>query len=459
MKLNVRESIIVDTLVNLGMNENIAHNADAIKEVLNISNEVLGDVDVINYTAEKDNVENILKSIVNENGSITYVERSQKNEYVKGKDGKDVFDQRVTQEIKTNIDVDEKNRTIKTINKDRIHGYAGRDFTHPSCDANFQDYTKLQDAPNGVVVGDEFKEKVKIITENGIETGYSQSERAEKFVKERLMRLSNDGNVILPKLENGQYYFGKFEHNKGKYANTGLGHEDLVKYVDNGTKFEFVRNQDLITANAHVSQNEVEYTGAEQFVYGNGGNYGPQGVPLPDVMIGSENFTSHFINQLPAHYGNEYTNIYSALESLKTDEGRKKIKGLYEMVDKYRKDPKYKESAFEYNPKLKELDEIRKGNLEPEKVILEDLTNYKEQVNKKDDLAYDKEQIDKIEGTPEHKIEGGQMPVVKKSKFEQIYDKAKGKIKGMLSAIKNKLNAKDKEQEKEEVNENEIDER
>ena len=108
MKLNVRESIIVDTLVNLGMNENIAHNADAIKEVLNISKEVLGDIDVINYTAEKDNVENILKSIVNENGSITYVERSQKNEYVKGKDGKDVFDQRVTQEIKTNIDVDKK---------------------------------------------------------------------------------------------------------------------------------------------------------------------------------------------------------------------------------------------------------------------------------------------------------------------------------------------------------------
>ena len=50
-------------------------------------------------------------------------------------------------------------------------------------------------------------------------------------------------------------------------------------------------------------------------------------------------------------------------------------------------------------------------------------------------------------------------PEVKKSKFEQIYDKAKGKIKGMLSAIKNKLNTKDKEQDKEEVNENEIDER
>ncbi len=50
-------------------------------------------------------------------------------------------------------------------------------------------------------------------------------------------------------------------------------------------------------------------------------------------------------------------------------------------------------------------------------------------------------------------------PEVKKSKYEQIYDKAKGKIKGMLSAIKNKLNIKDKEQDKEEVNENEIDER
>lgn len=66
---------------------------------------------------------------------------------------------------------------------------------------------------------------------------------------------------------------------------------------------------------------------------------------------------------------------------------------------------------------------------------------------------------EKEDKQPEHIIEGGQMPIVKKSKFEQIYDKAKGKIKGMLSAIKNKLNAKDKEQDKEEVNENEIDER
>lgn len=75
------------------------------------------------------------------------------------------------------------------------------------------------------------------------------------------------------------------------------------------------------------------------------------------------------------------------------------------------------------------------------------------------DVLFAAEMKEKEDKQPEHTIEGGQMPVVKKSKFEQIYDKAKGKIKGMLSAIKNKLNIKDKEQDKEEVNENEIDER
>ncbi len=228
MKLNERESIIVDTLMNLGMNENIVHNADAIREVLNISNEVLGDVDVINYSSEKDNVENILKSIVNENGSITYVERSQKDEYIKGKDGNDVFDQRVTKEIKTNIYVDEKNRTIKTINKDIIRGYAKRDNKHPDYDTNIQDYKRLQEAPNGVIVGREDKEEIKIITENGIETGYSCSKRAEKFAKEHLMTSSNDGNIIPPSQENGEYYFVK-NAEKDQFS-------DLVKAVKEALK-------------------------------------------------------------------------------------------------------------------------------------------------------------------------------------------------------------------------------
>ena len=64
-----------------------------------------------------------------------------------------------------------------------------------------------------------------------------------------------------------------------------------------------------------------------------------------------------------------------------------------------------------------------------------------------------KNEENKIQEKSEHKIEGGQMPVVKKSKFEQIYDNAKGKIKEMFLAIKNKFNSKDQ------VKENETDER
>ena len=56
---------------------------------------------------------------------------------------------------------------------------------------------------------------------------------------------------------------------------------------------------------------------------------------------------------------------------------------------------------------------------------------------------------------PERKIEGGQMPVVSQSKFEQIYDNAKGKVKAMLSAIKNRFSSKNQDQ----VKENEEDER
>lgn len=46
-------------------------------------------------------------------------------------------------------------------------------------------------------------------------------------------------------------------------------------------------------------------------------------------------------------------------------------------------------------------------------------------------------------------------PAVKKSKFEQIYDNAKGKVKAMFSAIKNRFSSKNQEQ----VKENEEDER
>lgn len=55
----------------------------------------------------------------------------------------------------------------------------------------------------------------------------------------------------------------------------------------------------------------------------------------------------------------------------------------------------------------------------------------------------------------EHRIDGGQMPIVKESKFEQIYDNAKGKIKAMFSAIKNRFSSKHQDQ----VKENEEDER
>lgn len=46
-------------------------------------------------------------------------------------------------------------------------------------------------------------------------------------------------------------------------------------------------------------------------------------------------------------------------------------------------------------------------------------------------------------------------PAVKRTKFEQFYENAKGKIKGMFSAIKNRLNSKNQDQ----VKENETDER
>lgn len=66
-----------------------------------------------------------------------------------------------------------------------------------------------------------------------------------------------------------------------------------------------------------------------------------------------------------------------------------------------------------------------------------------------------KNEENKLQGESEHTINGGQMPIVSKSKFEQIYENAKGKIKGMFSAIKNRFNSKNQDQ----VKENEEDER
>ena len=48
---------------------------------------------------------------------------------------------------------------------------------------------------------------------------------------------------------------------------------------------------------------------------------------------------------------------------------------------------------------------------------------------------------------PEYKIEGGQMPVVKKSAFREFYDNAKEKITKVFSTIKRRLSHKDIEQE------------
>ena len=66
-----------------------------------------------------------------------------------------------------------------------------------------------------------------------------------------------------------------------------------------------------------------------------------------------------------------------------------------------------------------------------------------------------KNEENKLQGESEHRINGGQIPIVKESKFKQIYDNAKGKIKAMFSAIKNRFSSKNQDQ----VKENEEDER
>lgn len=70
-------------------------------------------------------------------------------------------------------------------------------------------------------------------------------------------------------------------------------------------------------------------------------------------------------------------------------------------------------------------------------------------------VAQMNESKNKSQGEVEHKIEGGQMPVVSQSKYKQIYENAKGKIKGIFSTIKNRINSKNQDQ----VKENETDER
>ncbi|MCI6265539.1 MAG: hypothetical protein MR598_01670 [Erysipelotrichaceae bacterium] len=65
------------------------------------------------------------------------------------------------------------------------------------------------------------------------------------------------------------------------------------------------------------------------------------------------------------------------------------------------------------------------------------------------------ESKNKLQEEADHRIEGGQVPVVSQSTFKQIYDNAKGKVKAMFSAIKNRFNSKNQDQ----VKENEEDER
>lgn len=449
MKLDERDSIIIDTLLSLGMNKKIAENPDAVKETLKIANKALKDIDVMNKDSQVQ-VEDALKGIIDEDHSIFYTENSQKDSYLPGKDWKQTFNVRVTQSKKININVDDKSRTVINEKEDSIYGYANRNNNHPEFNPSLENHNELKVYPMGDVKGQEYTTEKTIVIENGIETEYVESNRTKDFVDVNSMKVHNNGS-IKPNLEKGQYIatenFSASENKK--YQNVGLGMERLAIYVDNGSKFQFIRNEDMTTARAMVSQNEVEFNGAQNYAYRDArGLKSP--VPgiryMPEVLIVSENFTGQFLNALVAVYGKEYTDIYSAWDTAKTNEGNEKFEKLQNKVNDFRKNIVLQQDILSENPKLAELSEIWKGNKEPEKVEAADLTAYKqtsiEEVNEeknKEELRENEPDVSSTNNTVD-------------SIFEKSYEMVKKEpniFKRLISFIKEKFRGKDQNQNKE----------
>ncbi len=187
------------------------------------------------------------------------------------------------------------------------------------------------------------------------------------------------------------------------------------------------------------------------------------------------------LNEAPKSIGDEYANLNTLINGLqnkqaanlgmvKTSDGFEVDKflvdnyetALSELVENQRDnstfitpedEEKFEFPTVDFETLKKEMNSME--NLEDLRVLQSKISNFIGQplpVDVKSQLSTLKKEMYTISAQkdlkePEHKIEGGQMPIVKKSSFREFYDNAKGKIAKVFLSIKNRLGHKDVKQE------------
>lgn len=456
MKLDERDSIIIDTLLDCGMDNRIAKNPDAVKETLEIVNKFLHGEDVKKLKSEG-MLQFCLEKIVSDSGSIVYTESKQNHQYCKGKDGKDTLDCIHTFENKTTITVDFLNDNITSIYRENRHfiGYGERDLLNFP-DSLDSDRTLTAQYPMGCTRGIEYINNEVSILENGIETEYTNSTRNQKIIDKYQIELLGNHKDAIHKdalellepyidIEHGEiglrdnYSEPEYRLFKDEKTNYGFGippHEGIVAIYDTGSTYTLRRSDispDIIKC--YVSQNKLtpmDYIfniNAQRMdkVVGLDPYYHDE-VKMPDQICESAELRGF----RPNGYTLNYNDYYIAKNELFT-----------KSVERYAvdNDTLTASNNIELSPELKKFVAIKEGIEQPETVELEDLSKYKQT---KPEISQDENRTITFTDDSERAFFDSISSTADKT-YKKSYDMVKKEpniLKRMLNFIKEKFRGK-----------------
>lgn len=443
MKLDERDSIIVDTLLECGMDNKIAKNPDAVEETLSIATRIVKDIDVTNKES-KSALKDKLSKIISDDGSIVYSEESRKNHYITGLDGKETIDYTHTDKNTTKISVDENNITTIDKQETRIDGYGDRDpLNHPS---RKETRNIKRPYPEGAIMGSESIYNTTIKMKAGVQIAYSNSSEQEQYYSIDQMRFFKDlpdpagrpaGHYLKPNLENGEYWQNngiKKDYESFEYGIKRGIPDRYETYKITGSTLNVERypnSPDVVRYS--VSQNRHTYAD-EYFIE----EQSP--IHLPDKVWTNPKLTEYFVPNLSQNtYQLSIDNFYALKKELDSKEGEQKFELLNELSKKAI------ENRRELKGKLAELAEINKGNKQPETVELEDLSKYKQ--TKQENLSQDESRTETSTDDFEWDFDDSSSSTGSRADetYKKSYDMVKKEpniLKRMLNFIKEKFRGK-----------------
>lgn len=363
MKLNSRESIIIKTLLELGMKEEIAQNADAVKEVLAcVNNEISINNQEFDELVQRNELKDRLSKMVDEyNKCFVYKNSEETTKYTTGVDEKKTFDRKVLTLIKEKIDIDSQGRMVKNKETWIREVYEGRNGDFPKDQDIEQDWSL--EYPYGNVYGRICGIIEKEIISEGVKIEESIDRKNELYLND-VDRSKISETEILGKKGVVSYKSRcgaePTLYNMGMHS--GFGVDRVI--MDLGG-YSIVRNSDLVTGKiiakqAYVDNDYVNYNMNKQY--------------CRNFIIGSDYDMRYAKNSAGPHL-----DFYGLMEKLKEPNTR----ALYDEerenedkeIDKYLKDKEYLQEIYNL-PEYRNL-AIKHGLIpgvyEPERVELEEI--------------------------------------------------------------------------------------